>query len=85
MAAFYYEHGIEFDFTTYDQFSLLLDVENERLSEDPLRIRLTIPLEGDELSLTFDDQMDVVSIERTGSTSAALSTRVSQTYYLDVH
>lgn len=66
VTTFYYEHGIEFDFGTYDQFSLLLDVENELLSEDPLRIRLTIPLEGDELGLTFDDQMDVVSIERTG-------------------
>ncbi len=66
VTAFYYEHEIEFDYSTPDQFSLLLDVEKELLSEDPLRIRLTIPLEGEELSLTFDDQMDVISTERNG-------------------
>jgi len=66
VSAFYYDHGIEFDLATPEQFGLLLDVEKEQLSEDPLRIRLTIPLEGDELGLTFDDQMDVVSMERTG-------------------
>ena len=66
VTAFYYEHGIEFDFATPEQFSLLLDVEKELLSEDPLRIRLTIPLEGDELSLTFNGRMEVVSMERSG-------------------
>lgn len=65
VAAFYYEHGVEFDFATHEQFSLLLDVENELLSEDPLRIRLTIPLEGDELGLAFDDRLEVVSVERS--------------------
>ncbi len=66
VTAFYYEHGIEFDYSKPEQFSLLLRVEKELLTEDPLRIRLTIPLEGDELSLTFDDRMDVVSVERSG-------------------
>ena len=66
VTAFYYEHGIEFDFSTVDQFSLLLDVEKELLSEDPLRIRMTIPVEGDKLSLTLDGQMEAVSIERSG-------------------
>nr|WP_306052508.1 hypothetical protein [Natronococcus sp. AD5] len=66
VTAFYYEHGIEFDLATYEQFTLLLDVEKELLSENPLRIRMMIPQEDDELSLTFDDQMEVVSMERSG-------------------
>ena len=66
VTAFYYDHGIEFDYSTPEQFGLLLEVEQEVLSEDPLRIRLTIPVDGDELSLTFDDEMEVVSTDRTG-------------------
>ncbi len=66
VTAFYYEHGIEFDFSTPEQFSLLLDIEKELLSEDPLRIGITISLEGDELDLTFDGRMDVVSTDRNG-------------------
>lgn len=66
VSAFYYEHGIAFDFATPEQFGLLLDVEKELISENPRRIRLTIPLEGDELSLTFDGRMEVVSTDRSG-------------------
>jgi hypothetical protein len=64
VTAFYYEHGIEFDLATYEQRTLLLDVEKELLSEDPLRIRITIPLEDDELSLTFDGKMEVIDVSR---------------------
>lgn len=62
--SFYYDHGIEFDFGTSEQFGLLLDVEKELRSEDPLRIQMTISLGGEELHLTFDDQLDVVSTDR---------------------
>ncbi len=65
VTAFYYDHGIEFDFSTAEQFGLLLDVENEVLSKDPLRIRLSIPLDDDELRLTFDGRMEVVSTDRS--------------------
>lgn len=34
--------------------------------QNPLRIGITIPLEGDELSLTFDGRMEVVSMDRNG-------------------
>lgn len=64
VTAFYYEHGIEFDLATYEQRTHLLDYEEEFLSEDPLRIRITIPLEDDELRLTFDDDMDVIELSR---------------------
>ncbi len=64
VTAFYYEHGIEFDLATYEQRTLILDYEEELLSKDPLRIRITIPVEDDELSLTFDDDMEVIEVSR---------------------
>ncbi|WP_101294461.1 DUF7351 domain-containing protein [Halegenticoccus soli] len=66
VVAFYYEHGIEFDLATYEQRAYLLDFEEELLSEDPLRIRISIPLEGDVLGLTYDDRMEVVDVNRGG-------------------
>lgn len=62
--AFYYEHGIEFDLATYEQRTHLLDYQEELLSEDPLRLCISIPLEEVKLRLTFDERMDVVDISR---------------------
>lgn len=62
--AFYYEHGIEFDLATYEQRTLLVDFEEELLSEDPLRIRISISLDDEALRLTYDERMEVVDINR---------------------
>jgi DNA-binding transcriptional ArsR family regulator len=64
VTAFYYEHGVDFDLAWFEQRELLLAYEQEVVSDDPLRIAITIPLEGDELRLTFDDAMDVVDVEQ---------------------
>lgn len=64
VTSFYNEHGIEFDLATYEQRGLLLEYVEEVISEIPLRIQITIPLGDDELSLTYDDQMDVVELSR---------------------
>ncbi|WP_265108625.1 winged helix-turn-helix domain-containing protein [Halosolutus halophilus] len=64
--AFYYEHGIEFDLATYEQRAHLLSFEEELLSEDPLRIRISIPLEDEALRLTYDERMEVVDEQRRG-------------------
>lgn len=40
--AFFYEYGVEFDLATYEQRTLLLDFEEELLSMDSLRIRISI-------------------------------------------
>lgn len=66
VVAFYYDHGIELDLATHEQRALLLDYREEVLADDPLRIRITIPLEGEELGLTFDDDMSVVDVSRSG-------------------
>lgn len=57
--AFYYEHGIEFDLASHEQLAHLLEYQQEVSSEDPLRIRTTVPLGGDEITVTFNDQMSV--------------------------
>lgn len=64
VTAFYDDHGIEFDLAKHEQRYLLLDYREELLSADPIRIRITIPVEGDELHLTFDEEMDLVDVER---------------------
>ncbi len=65
VVAFYYDHGIEFDLATDEQRALLLDFEEELLSTDPPRIRISIPVDGDVLRLTYDEQMAVVDVTRT--------------------
>jgi hypothetical protein len=62
--AFYYEHGIEFDLARYEQRAHLLTYRQELLADDPVRIRITIPLEDEELRLTYDEQMTVVDVSR---------------------
>lgn len=64
VVSFYYRHGIEFDLANNDQRTHLLDYRQELLSDDPTRIRITIPLDDDELRLTFDETMDVIDISR---------------------
>lgn len=60
--AFYYEHGIEFDYASHEQRAHLLEYREEVVSEDPLRIQTTIPVEGDELTITFDEQMTAIAV-----------------------
>lgn len=62
--AFYDQHGIEFDLASHEQLSHLLEYRQEVIEEDPLRIRTTIPLDGDKLAITFNDQMSVVDVDR---------------------
>lgn len=60
--AFYYEHGIEFDLASHEQMAHLLEYQQELASEDPFRIRTTISLEGDDITVMFNDQMSVVDV-----------------------
>lgn len=64
VVAFFYEHGIEFDLAVHEQRTLILDFREELVSADPVRIRTTIPIEGEELQLTFDEGMDVIDVSR---------------------
>lgn len=62
--AFYYDHGIEFDLASHEMRAHLLEYQEEVVAEDPLRIRTTISLDGDELRVTFDEQMSVVDVSQ---------------------
>jgi hypothetical protein len=64
VVAFYYDHGVEFDLATYEQRTLLLEYEEKLLSEDPLHIRISISLDDEALQLTYDEQMEVVDVNR---------------------
>jgi DNA-binding transcriptional ArsR family regulator len=65
VVAFYHDQGIEFDLATHEQRAYLLDFEEELVSEDPFRIRISIPGDDETLWLTYDDRMTVVDIERS--------------------
>jgi len=69
--AFYYERGVnvQYDDGSFESLrrrgELISDHEQELVSEEPPRVRVTIRYEGDELSLLLDETLDVVEIERS--------------------
>jgi hypothetical protein len=73
VVAFYYDHGVEVGFTGDTDYAdvvrtldLVEGLEEEVVSTDPLRIRVTFSHDGDELHLALDEEMDVVEVDRTG-------------------
>lgn len=64
VVAFYFDHGIEFRLSTYEHRAYLLTYREQVISEDPLRIRTTIPLKSDELHVTVDSEMNVVGVRK---------------------
>lgn len=67
VAAFYLEHGIELGYNTlHSETASLLqelkkDADQELVSTDPPRVRVTIRHEGDELRLTLDSDLNVIN------------------------
>lgn len=68
VAEFYREHGVELDYNRYDRYDseilslfrkLVREAEQEFVSSEPLRVQVTIPLEGDERELLVDDELNV--------------------------
>lgn len=68
--SFYDDHGLSTriradDFESVKRvFDLMDDHDMERLSEDPPRVAVTAALDGDEVSLTFDETASVVDVRR---------------------
>lgn len=65
VVAFYYEHGFDMTFGLDDPETCArlwdrLRKEQSLLSEEPVRIRVTVPCNGDELALILDGHLDVV-------------------------
>lgn len=65
VVAFYHDHGIDHVHT--DSWNAMLrgfEWREQLLSVDPPRLRITVPLEGDELHATIDETGTVVEIDR---------------------
>jgi len=68
VVAFYDDHGIDIrrDVDDIEGFirgaELLWAMEHTIVSTDPVRIRVTVPCEGEELRLTLDETRDVIDI-----------------------
>lgn len=70
VVAFYYDHGIEIGFTgdtTFQDVIRTLDLvesfDEEVVSMDPPRIRITVSHQNDELSLLLDENMTVLGVD----------------------
>jgi hypothetical protein len=66
VSAFYYDHGVEIGYTingfegSQRVLSLMRDHQQELVSTDPVRVLVTVRYQGDELRLTFDEEMTVI-------------------------
>ena len=68
VVAFYYEHGLEetvpFSKLTWRNAPYINNVECELLDSDPMRIRIRIPVDTEELRVTVNETVDVLDLTR---------------------
>lgn len=63
--SFYYEHGIDITaLPGWERTALGTDYVVTIRNANPLRVEVVIPLEGDELHVTLDDELTVVDVGR---------------------
>lgn len=66
--AFYYERGISLQYEVDDferlrrRENLIAEHDQELVSENPIRVRVEVRHEGDELSLMLDEEMNVIDV-----------------------
>lgn len=63
VVSFFYDHGIEHAHASWAAMARGDACREELISTDPLRMRITVPAGGDELSVTVDDSLTVVAID----------------------
>ena len=67
--AFYVDHGLDIGYSANDFPSIvrvlraMSEQQQELVSTDPLRVRVTIRCEGDQLRMIIDEAMNVVEVE----------------------
>lgn len=64
VTAFHHAHGVKHRFATWETAVRSFDVREELLSENPLKMRFTIPAGDDELRLTFDEELNVIDVSQ---------------------
>ncbi|WP_440008638.1 ArsR/SmtB family transcription factor [Halomicrococcus sp. SG-WS-1] len=66
--AFLTGHGINLVSPAYDRYSsVMMDYEESVLDTDPFEARFTFTAESDAISLTVDDEFDVVDVSKHGA------------------
>lgn len=65
VVAFYDKHGVPWDRVpfaklTWENSPYVADIAEDVLSEDPLRVRVTIQLAGSEIHTTIDDNLNII-------------------------
>lgn len=63
VTSFYAERGAEHGFATWEAFRRGQTVTEEVLEIDPLRLRITVPSDGDRLHVLVDDDLTVLETE----------------------
>jgi hypothetical protein len=63
VTAFYHDHGIEHRFASWESFVRSHNLKEELVSEEPFRLRVTIPAGTDELRLTVDGELNVIDVD----------------------
>lgn len=65
VVAFYHDHGVDHVHTnSWDGMLRGFEWQEELLSVEPPRLRITVPLAGDELQATLDETGTIVGVER---------------------
>jgi len=69
VVAFYADHGLDIGYSASDYASIvrvlkaMSEHQQELVSTDPLRVRVTIPYGGDQLRMIIDEAMNIVEVE----------------------
>jgi DNA-binding transcriptional ArsR family regulator len=72
VVAFYYDRGVplqyegDVSFQPRQELHLRPHHDQELVAADPPRVRVTIRHEGDELQLTLDEDLDVITVDESG-------------------
>lgn len=64
VTAFYESHGVHHRFATWEAARRAREYKEELLSNDPIRIQVSIPCRDDQLHLTVDGELSVVNETR---------------------
>ncbi len=65
LVSFAHDHGVDVWRTPMWELDWLTTADTERLSEEPVRVRVTFDIDDERLSLTVDDDLTVLDAERT--------------------
>lgn len=64
VAAFFHNHDVTFNYASFNAFLMTQGFRETLVSEDPLRIEVSVPVDGDELHLVVDDGLNVLETSR---------------------